>query len=160
MFNKILTFIHKWEGGYVNHPADPGGATNRGITQRTYDKYREYKGLVRQDVFDMKPSEDAEIYRIWYWKDEWEKLGFPLAACMFDTAVNMGIGRAQLLLGKCEGDYVKFLQLRIARYKEIIEANPKLKAFEKGWMNRMTDLRRFIDAEKPKKEEDLWPWET
>lgn len=148
MFAKILSFIHKWEGGYVNHPADPGGATNRGITQKTYDRYRDSKGLPRQDVKLMATEEDAEIYRMWYWQDDWEKLGFPLAACMFDTAVNMGPVRAQKFLDECGGDYVKFLQLRIARYKGLIASNPKLKAFEKGWMNRVTDLRRFVDEQK------------
>lgn len=147
MFSKLLSFVHKWEGGYVNHPADPGGATNRGITQRTYNMYRRHKGLPERDVKLLEVHEDAEIYKMWYWKEEWEKLGFPLAACLLDTSVNMGIGRAQKFLAQCDGDYVKFLKLRILRYKTLIANNPSMKVFEKGWMNRVTDLRRFIDAE-------------
>ena len=40
MFERALTFVLRWEGGYVDHPADPGGATNYGVTQRTYDAWR------------------------------------------------------------------------------------------------------------------------
>jgi lysozyme family protein len=146
MFANIMQFIHKWEGGYVNHPADPGGATNRGITQRTYDKWRTKKGLPLRHVKDMSPQEDVEIYREEYWNPEWEKLGFKLAACLMDTAVNMGPGRANQFLKQSGGDYVQFLQQRIAKYKEIVQRNSSLKVFEKGWMNRVTDLRRFVDS--------------
>ncbi len=35
------------EGGYVNHPKDPGGPTNKGVTQRVYEAYRKGKGKTR-----------------------------------------------------------------------------------------------------------------
>lgn len=146
MFAKIMQFIHKWEGGYTNHPSDPGGATNRGITQRTYDAWRKKKGLSLRSVKDMPPQEDVEIYREEYWNPEWEKLGFKLAACMMDTAVNMGASRANSFLKASGGDYVKFLQLRIAKYKELIQRNSSLAVFERGWMNRVNDLRKFVDS--------------
>lgn len=145
MLNRILPFIYKHEGGFVNHPNDPGGATNRGITQRTYDAYRQRKGLPVRPVQQMTHDEDLEIYSTQYWKPEWEKLGFKLAACAMDTAVNMGPSRAERFLKDCGGSHVTFLQLRIAKYKELIERNPKLKVFERGWMNRVTDLRRFVE---------------
>lgn len=148
MFHKVYQFTHKWEGGYSNHPNDPGGSTNYGITQRTLNAYRAKHGQPAQDVRDLKITEAIEIYYDEYWKREWKELGFPLAACMFDTAVNMGHSRANEFLKKCNGSYIEYLQLRIAKYKELIERNPKLKVFERGWMARVTDLRRFIDAEK------------
>ncbi|MFC0282395.1 glycosyl hydrolase 108 family protein [Camelimonas abortus] len=39
-YKEALSAVLKHEGGYVNHPADPGGATNRGVTQRVYDAER------------------------------------------------------------------------------------------------------------------------
>ncbi len=138
MFEKIIAFVLEEEGGYVNHPSDPGGETKYGISKRSYPT-TDIKNLTVQDAM--------EIYRRDYWKDRWEALGFPLAACMLDTAINMGGGRAEKFLAQCDKSYVQFLQLRIARYKEIIANRPASKAFEKGWMNRMTRLRRFIDAE-------------
>jgi lysozyme family protein len=148
MFHKIFQFIYSWEKGYSNHPADPGGATNHGITQRTLNAYRTKRGLPFKDVRDLQLSEAIEIYYDEYWKPEWKELGLPLAACMFDTQVNMGPSRANQFLKNCNGNYVEYLQLRIAKYKELIERNPSLKVFEKGWMNRVTDLRRWIEAEK------------
>ena len=146
MLNKIMSFIKKWEGGYVNHPADPGGATNFGVTQRTFDAFNTKYKRPLKSVKDMTYPEAVEVYEKEYWKPEWEKLGFPLAACMMDTAVNMGHRRADAFLKGCDGSYVTFIQLRIAKYKELIERNPKLKAFERGWMNRVADLRRFIEV--------------
>jgi hypothetical protein len=145
MFDKIIKFILDREGGYVNHPADPGGATNRGITQRTYDAWRDKKGLGRQSVKACSMEETLNIYREEYWIDSWTELGFPLAACMCDTAVNMGLGRANKFLGQCNNSYVTYLQLRIARYKEIVANKPSQAVFLEGWMNRVTHLRRFID---------------
>jgi lysozyme family protein len=139
VFNKIIHFVLEEEGGYVNHPSDPGGETKYGISKRSYPNV---------DIKNLTKEQAIEIYRKDYWRDEWETLGFPLAACMTDTAVNMGMGRAKKFLEQCNDDYVTYLQLRIARYKDIIAARPASKVFEKGWMNRVARLRRFIDAEK------------
>lgn len=147
MLAKIMQFISKWEGGYSNHPSDPGGATNYGVTQRTFDAFNQKMKRPRKSVKDMTYPEAREVYDLEYWNPDWEKLGFPLAACMMDTAVNMGVSRANQFLKNCNGSYVTFIQLRIAKYKELIQRNPKLKVFERGWMNRVTDLRRFIEVE-------------
>lgn len=133
-----MQFVFRWEGGYVNHPSDPGGETKYGISKRSHPN---------EDIKNLTKERALEIYKTKYWKEDWEKLGFALAACMLDTSINMGMVRAQKFLELCEGDYVKYLQLRIARYKGLIASNPSMKVFEKGWMNRMADLRRFIDAE-------------
>ena len=61
-FEASLPFILRWEGGYVNHPNDPGGATNKGVTQRVYDDWRGKKGLARRTV---KQIEDAEVHAIY-----------------------------------------------------------------------------------------------
>ena len=138
MFDKLITFVLEEEGGYVNHPSDPGGETKFGISKRSYPDV---------DIKNLTKPEAIEIYRNDYWQPEWEQFGLPLAMCMLDTSVNMGQGRAQKFLDKCGGSYVQYLQLRIARYKEIIANRPASKVFEKGWMNRMTRLRRFIDEQ-------------
>lgn len=138
-FHTIIPFIIEQEGGYAHHPSDPGGETKFGISKRSYPHL---------NIRDLTPQDAVRIYYDDYWKDEWGKLGFALAACMLDTSVNMGMGRANQFLKACQGNYVTYLQLRLAKYKELIEKNPKLKVFEKGWMNRMRDLRRFIDVNK------------
>jgi lysozyme family protein len=119
-----------------------------GITQRTLNAYCKKNGLTLYDVKDLKRPLAIDIYYQEYWNPAWEHLGFELATCMFDTSVNMGTARALKFLQECNGDYVKYLQLRLGKYKELIEATPRLKVFERGWMNRMTELRRFIEIER------------
>lgn len=147
MFARLILFPLKWEGGFVDHPNDPGGRTNMGITQKTFDAWRDARKEPRMDVKHIKKPEVMDIYYQRYWKPEWEKLGVGLAACMLDTAINMGMGRAESFLKQCEGSYVKYIQLRIERYDALIKANPKLAVFRKGWMARVTDLRRWIEVE-------------
>jgi len=49
-FATCLGKVLKHEGGYVNHPKDPGGATNKGVIQRTYDTWRKSMGLAPRSV--------------------------------------------------------------------------------------------------------------
>src|SRR5882724_7410158 len=145
MFVKIMQWIFEIEGGFSDDPADAGGRTNYGITQRTLNAYRMGKGLPTYDVKDLKKPEALEIYEAIYWSPSWEALGFPLASCMMDTAVNSGPAKAKMLLQGCDGDYVKYLQLRSTNYDMIVQKNPTQQRFIKGWKNRLVMLRRFID---------------
>ena len=49
-FDASLPFILRWEGGFVDHPADRGGATNKGVTQRVYDAWRARQGQAPRSV--------------------------------------------------------------------------------------------------------------
>jgi lysozyme family protein len=60
--SEALQFTLKWEGGYTNHPKDPGGATNFGIIQVRYDEYRKFKGLRLNPVKNITVAEYIEIY--------------------------------------------------------------------------------------------------
>ena len=62
-FDKCLTRTLVHEGGWSNHPKDPGGATMRGVIQRVYDGYRDRKGLGRRSVRQITDDELKEIYR-------------------------------------------------------------------------------------------------
>ncbi len=102
-FDACLTELLKHEGGYVDHPADPGGATNMGITFATLREWRG-KPVTKDDVRNLTKGEAGEIYRARYWnavKGEQLPAGVDLA--VFDYAVNSGPGRAvrdlQAILG-------------------------------------------------------------
>ncbi|MEW6492094.1 MAG: S8 family serine peptidase [Cyanobacteriota bacterium] len=154
-FAKALAFVLRWEGGYSNHPSDPGGATNKGITQNTYNAYRTSKGLAAQDVRLITQQEVEDIYFTRYWKASGsDQLTSRLAMVHFDTAVNMGVGGASSLLQQARqssnGDEMsvvrRYLDLREARYRAIVANSPSMGVFLQGWLNRLNDLRRAVEA--------------
>jgi lysozyme family protein len=92
------------EGGYVNNPHDTGGATNHGITQATYDKYRQSHGLLKQDVRDITQEEAAAIYNSGYWLPAYcNELPVGVDFCVFDFAVNSGVYRSVFCLQQVVG---------------------------------------------------------
>lgn len=98
-FSHWLPHILKHEGGYVNHPKDPGGATNKGVTQKTYDSWRDRQGQPRQSVRSISDSEVSAIYRRDYWDAiKGDDLPAGVDYAVFDFAVNSGIDRASRYL--------------------------------------------------------------
>ena len=70
----LAPYIKKWEGGFVNDPADRGGATNMGVTIGTFEVYCHRKGYPRPTVERLKkltPSEWTDILKTMYW-DRWQ----------------------------------------------------------------------------------------
>ena len=55
------------EGGFVNHPSDPGGMTNLGVTQRVYEEWVGYE-VTKQDMMKLTPEDVAPIYLKNYWE--------------------------------------------------------------------------------------------
>lgn len=94
-FSKALALVLAHEGGFVNHPADPGGATNRGVTQAVYDGWRGARGLSKQSVRHITNAEIEAIYRRDYWdKIRGDDLPGGVDYAVFDFAVNSGVARA------------------------------------------------------------------
>jgi lysozyme family protein len=89
-YDKCLELILHHEGGYVNHPKDPGGETNLGVTKRVYEEWGGTK-----DMKDLEVSDVAPIYEKNYWgRVKADDLPSGLDLCVFDFAVNAGPGRA------------------------------------------------------------------
>lgn len=100
----IADTISRWEGGYVNHPADHGGPTNFGITQRTLAAFRG-RPVTAEDVRTLPRAEAVTIYRQRYWSTTGvDRLPEPLQPVVFDSAVNLGPGAAVRLLQQALGD--------------------------------------------------------
>lgn len=90
-YTKILDLVLRHEGGYVNHPKDPGGATNKGITQKVYDNDRARRGLSKQSVKNIAPEEVETIYRRSYWNVvRGDNLPSGVDYVVFDGGVNSG----------------------------------------------------------------------
>jgi len=156
-FNKCLEIILHHEGGYVNHPKDPGGETNLGVTKRVYEEHGGTKSMRDLTVDDVAP-----IYRKSYWdKLKGDQLPDGLDLCVFDFGVNAGPGRAakylQTMIGtvadggigpntlKILGDYVSNhgIESTIKNYQEArqsyYESLSTFDTFGRGWTRRVTE---------------------
>jgi lysozyme family protein len=103
-FAHWLPHILKHEGGWANHPRDPGGATMKGVIQRTYDSWRDRQGQPRQSVRNITDADVAAIYRRDYWDAiKGDDLPAGVDYCIFDFAVNSGINRASRYLQRAVG---------------------------------------------------------
>ncbi|MBC8717597.1 glycoside hydrolase family 108 protein [Ochrobactrum sp. Marseille-Q0166] len=97
-FKKVIPYIYSEEGGYVDNPHDPGGATNMGITRSTLSAWRG-SPVSAQDVMNLSKAEATRIYQQQFWnKIDGDNLPSGVDYAMFDFAVNSGPGRAAKLL--------------------------------------------------------------
>lgn len=102
-FESCLEKILKHEGGFVNHPEDPGGMTNMGITKKVYERFLG-KEVNEQEMRDMPKEHVAEIYRKNYWERvKADELPSGVDLCVFDWAVNSGTKRAVCALQESIG---------------------------------------------------------
>lgn len=170
-FAEALALTLRFEGGYVNDPADRGGATNFGVTQRVYDHYRNGLGIPPRDVKGITPVEVQSIYEYSYWLparcDVLVADGKPkLATVHFDTAVNSGVGRAVKFLQRAleldadgiwgpdtaraaaqcnEAEVVPvYLDIRTNFYHDIVNADATQGKFLTGWLKRVEQLRAAV----------------
>lgn len=162
-FRRALDLVLQSEGGYVDDPADRGGATNLGVTQATYDAWRARHGWRLQSVALIKYDEAAAIY----WRDYWtpaccDRIPWPLSLIHFDAAVNTGVGEAarllqralgipidgmigQLTLSRCAPagprDCYRLLLERAFHYRAIAHGDPTQQKFlAGGWLARLEVL--------------------
>lgn len=163
-FTESMKEVIRWEGGYVDHPNDPGGATNFGISLRFYRENIDATAD-KKDIQSLTKNEAMKIYYNHFWlKGGYDQYDFTVAKRLFGFAVNMGIKRANKLLQRAimaaGGDWLevdgvigeKTLKelscvrpeivaacLRseaYGRYRYLVAVNPKLKPFLNGWMRR------------------------
>jgi lysozyme family protein len=103
-FDGALKRVLVHEDGYADHPADPGGATMQGITQRVYDGWRRRHDQLVRPVRRIAPDEVAAIYRRQYWDAvRADDLPAGLDYALFDAAVNSGPAQAAKWLQRTLG---------------------------------------------------------
>lgn len=150
-FDRCLDFVlhgdrRTWmgEGGYVDHPKDPGGPTNMGITIATLS-HELGRRATRTDVRNMTVATAASIYRKKYWNlMNCDALPGGVDLMLFDVAVNSGPGRAMQFDDQSEKagsptDRVLAIdRLRVGFWKRCRNKSGQLlwPIFGKGWMNR------------------------
>jgi lysozyme family protein len=173
LFEVALNFTLKWEGGYVNHPKDPGGPTKYGITQKTYDECRKQLGLPEKKVSQLTYEEAEKIYFFRYWAEVarvTEQLWFEFRVALFDTFVQFGVSGGtqlwQMALGiKVDGIWgpitesvtktyinrndsataaLALVAERIKYRAKRVKEAPGQAVFLGGWLNRDTDLMMYV----------------
>ena len=170
-FNEAIGPILEHEGGYVDHPADPGGATNLGITFKLFKQYAPELGVpsTKEALKALTITQAEHIYKKEFWdKMQGDKIkDQQLATQVFDFYVNAGSNAIKLLqteLGvQADGAFgpttlailnyanpeIVFDQFRDGRveyYKNLVVKKPALNVFLKGWLNR---ANKFV-YKKPK----------
>ncbi len=157
-FKKFIPLLKKLEGGFVDHPADKGGATNMGVTLKTF---REHYGNDKS-VHDLKHMSNEQWGHIMngYWdkcKAD-EIMSQSVAEIFVDWCVNSGLAgirRVQEIAGVRPDGIVGpvtvnainahspedlFNRIKDARkqfYVNIVRRDPSQKVFMNGWMNRI-----------------------
>ena len=174
-FDRALPFILRMEGGFVHDPDDKGGATNKGVIQKTYDEWRERQSLGWRDVRLITDDEVASIYLEDYWDaGQCGALPWPVSLAHFDSrvqhrprqadeilqrAVNQD-GNQRLLIDGVIGpktiaavkrrDSFGLARLviieRLFFYMRIVERDRTQAKFLKLWRPRMQKLLRAIKA--------------
>lgn len=137
--------LHLEGGWYPGTLAGDPNPTMYGVTQKTYNADRDHRGLLHRSVRLIGAEEVEALYRTRYW----EPMGcqfrrWPYALLAFDSAVNHGLRRAHRLDAAALDDPITFLALREAFYRQIA-VGTKAK-FLRGWLNRITYLRRVVQA--------------
>lgn len=157
-FALALGEVLKHEGGWADHPKDPGGATMKGVTLATYRRYR--PGATKAQLRAITDAELQRIYREGYWNEiRGDDLLAGLDLSLFDFAVNSGPSRAaiylQTILGVAPDGKIGPLTLAaIAKHKPealiselcsqrlgFLERLSTWPTFGKGWASRVAQVR-------------------
>jgi lysozyme family protein len=158
-FPRCLSVTLGEEGGFTNNPADPGGATNLGVTKRVWEAWVGH-GVSVNDMRALTVADVTPLYRAQFWQAcACDRLPPAMALCVFDWAVNGGPSRAardlQQVVGAVADGHIgdgtlkalqqaatkrglgpliqQYLALRRAYY----HSRPTFATFGKGWLARV-----------------------
>ena len=153
-FSSVVKMILIHEGGYVNHPSDPGGETKYGISKRAYPDV---------DIAELTKDDAADLYKRDYWdRIKGDDLPVGVACAVMDYAVNSGISRAskalQSVCGIANGDGIigpaslnaVWVTVKNTSEEDVINAVTEQRqefirglsiyeTFGKGWERRITE---------------------
>jgi lysozyme family protein len=160
-FETCLKLMLEHEGDYVDHPKDPGGRTNHGVTQRVWEEWvghevdeKQMRALTHEMV--------APLYKRKYWDAvRADDLVDGVDYCVFDVAVNSGPGRAIKFLQSCVGvtadggfgpatlaavkkseeDPARLIEMYCAKRLEFLQSLKTFETFGKGWSRRVQEVK-------------------
>jgi lysozyme family protein len=161
-FGECLAKLLVHEGGFVNHPSDPGGMTNLGVTAKVWQEWVGHD-VDEKQMRALTPELVAPLYRRKYWDAcRADELVSGLDYAVFDVAVNSGPGRAIKFLQSCVGatpdggygsitsalikkaqeeDHLGLISAYCSKRLEFLEALPTFATFGKGWSRRVAEVK-------------------
>lgn len=158
-FDAALKAVLHHEGGFVNHPADPGGMTNLGCTKKVWEEWVGHP-VDEQAMRSLTPADVAPLYKKKYWDAvKGDELPDGVDYIMFDTAINSGPGRAVKFLQGCVGADMDgalgpktLAAVKAADPKQLVEDYAKRRlsflqdlptwgTFGKGWGRRVAEVQ-------------------
>lgn len=166
-FNKALDRELVYEGGFVNHPRDPGGPTNKGVTQHVYDGYRHNKGEPVRSVRQITLAETRDIYRRQYAdKVHFDELPAGIDLVMLDGAINSGpsqatkwlqralnmndvdgdLGQATIAATVSHQDHDQLIAEILRRRLGMLQSLSTWQTFGAGWTKRVANLQAIGQA--------------
>lgn len=129
-FGAAFALVVGLEGNYSNNPADPGGETKYGISKRAYPAL---------DIPNLTLDDAKGIYVQDYWLAAGcDVLSWEMALCVFDCAVNQGVGVAKSLYVQHGTTSVDFMGERALRYASL----QTFATFGRGWMRRLMTIMK------------------
>ena len=158
-FELCLKKMLAHEGGFVNHPQDPGGMTNLGVTKRVWEEWVGHE-VDEKQMRALTPETVAPLYKRKYWDAcRADELVSGVDYCVFDVAVNSGPGRAIKFLQSCVGvtpdggfgpatyaavkhaDPKDLIELYCAKRLEFLQSLKTFEVFGKGWSRRVAEVK-------------------
>lgn len=169
LFREALVRILVHEGGKVDHPKDPGGRTNKGVTQRVYNAWRTKSHLPIRDVYLISDGEVEAIYRFQFWEPiNGSQLPPGVGYAVLDGAVNSGpkqsgkwlqralgfakdqvdgvIGSVTVNAAQQANDHDQLIAGIIERREVFLRALKTFATFGKGWLRRIKNVRETGQA--------------
>jgi lysozyme family protein len=157
-FQKALAAVLVHEGGFVNHPQDPGGMTNLGCTKAVWEEHCGHP-VDEKAMRALTPADVAPLYKRKYWdKVQGDELPSGVDYLVFDAAINSGPGRAAKWLQACVGvepdggiGPKTLAAVRACNPKQLIEDYTKRRlsflmdlptwdTFGRGWTRRVNEV--------------------
>ena len=157
-FDKSLAAVLVHEGGFVNHPQDPGGMTNLGCTKTVWEEHCGHP-VDEKAMRALTPADVSPLYKRKYWdKVQGDELPSGVDYVVFDAAINSGAGRAAKWLQACVGvepdggiGPKTLAAVRAFNSKQLIEDYSKRRlsfmmdipswpTFGKGWTRRVQEV--------------------
>ena len=157
-FEYAMRLLLRHEGGFANHPKDPGGMTNLGVTKNAWEAHTG-KPASEADMRALTPQAVQPVYKARYWDAiRGDDLPHGLDYCLFDCAVNSGPGRAiklaqyvlhqkvdgifgrKTLAAILEAEPVEFIEDYNQRRLDFLKSLPTWETFGNGWARRVSEV--------------------